>query len=130
MRSLLTIGNFNVRRIASVVLDLALAAGSFAAAYVTVLGYDLFLWVPGIAEKTAGFTLAAGLCFYLFNVHKGSWRYVSISELLSVIKASIAAVGLYTIAAFLISRGDNVPRSVPVLTALFLIGGLSAARLT
>ena len=130
MRSLLTGGNFNVRRGASILLDLAVAAGSFAAAYITVTGYDQFLRVPGIAEKTASFTAVCAICFYLFNVHKGSWRYVSISELLSVIKASIAAVGIYTIAAFLVSRGDNVPRSVPVLTTLFLIGGLSAARLT
>ncbi|MEP9370652.1 nucleoside-diphosphate sugar epimerase/dehydratase [Mesorhizobium sp. KR1-2] len=63
-------------------------------------------------------------------MQKGTWRYVSISELTALIKATVIAVGLYTVAAFLLSRGENVPRSVPVLSALFLIAGLSSTRLT
>jgi len=36
----------------------------------------------------------------------------------------------YTVSAFLLSRGANVPRSVPVLTLLYLIAGLSFTRLS
>ena len=39
------------------------------------------------------------------------------------------SVLVYTVAAFLATRGSNVPRSVPVLTTLYMIAGLSAPRL-
>src|SRR5690606_23840487 len=84
---------------------------------------------PGLTGKTAAYTLICGICFMAFGVTKGSWRYVSISDLLAVIKAAVIAICIYTLGVFLVSRGENVPRSVPVFSTLFLIGGLSAVRL-
>lgn len=111
------------------VLDLAIAAGSFVAAYGSVYGFERLKWVPGLTEKTAAYTLICAICFMAFGVNRGSWRYVSISDLLSVIKAAVVAIGIYTVGAFLISRGQNVPRSVPVFSTLFLVCGLSSVRL-
>ncbi|QPC88642.1 NAD-dependent epimerase/dehydratase family protein [Mesorhizobium sp. NBSH29] len=109
--------------------DLALAALSFLAAYVVAYGVPLVYFIPGIPAKAAAFTAICALCFVSFSVTRGSWRYVSIPEVLAVIKAVIFAVAIYTVGAFLVSRGDNVPRSVPILTALFLIAGLTTSRL-
>lgn len=109
--------------------DLIVAAAAFFAAYVTVFDLDRALLVPGIWEKTAGFVAISGLSYFLFSVHRGSWRYVSIPDLTTIIKASVVAVLVYTVAAFLLTRGQNVPRSVPLLTLLFLVGGLSSSRL-
>jgi len=119
----------NFLRLGGTIIDLSIAAGAFYAAYVAAYGLNRLAWVPSLYEKTAAFTLLCGVCFMIFGVNKGSWRYVSISDLIAVIKAVIAAVGIYTIGAFLISRGENVPRSVPIFSALFLIAGLSAVRL-
>lgn len=112
----------------AVVYDLVLAVVSFYAAYAIAYGVA-GLGVPGLTERAAIFTAICLACFYAFSLPYGSWRYVSIPELLALIKATAAAVAIYTIGAFLLSRGYNVPRSVPILTALFLIAGLSASRL-
>jgi len=115
-------------RLASVVLDIAIAATAFVASYSMAFGFERVRWVPGIEEKIGAFALICALSFYFFGVTRGSWRFVSIPDLVALIKASVFAVVFYTVAAFLVSRGENVPRSVPVLTVIFLIGGLAAIR--
>ncbi|MFU0507857.1 polysaccharide biosynthesis protein [Pseudaminobacter sp. NGMCC 1.201702] len=119
----------NILRLGSVTLDLLIASGAFFAAYGSAYGFERLASVPGLQEKTAAFTVVCCICFIIFGVSRGSWRYVSISDLLAVIKAVVVAVSIYTISAFLVSRGQNVPRSVPIFSALFLITGLSAVRL-
>ncbi len=119
-----------VLRLGGIGLDLSLAAGAFIGSYLLTLGYKPALIVPGIYEKTAAFVAITGIALYLFGVTRGSWRYVSIPDLVALIKAAVVAVATYTILAFLVSRADNVPRSVPVLTFFLLVGGLATARLT
>jgi O-antigen biosynthesis protein WbqV len=116
-------------RVGSVCLDLLVAASSFLAAYVFAYGWNRIEYVPGILDKITVFTVSCAFCFAIFDVSRASWRYASVSDLVSVIKASVFAVAIYTLGAFLLSRGENVPRSVPVLTLIFLIGGLSSVRL-
>ncbi len=118
-----------VLRLASVVLDLMVAVAAFVAAYSVALGFERLRWVPGIEEKIAAFLVICAVSFHLFAVTRGSWRYVSIPDLAALIKASMFAVVFYTVAAFLVSRGENVPRSVPVLTLFFLVGGLAGTRI-
>lgn len=129
MQKLLKSDHSMVRRLATTGLDMAVAASSFVAAYVSAFSLSRAFEVPGLYEKTAAFTILCVVCFNFFQLGKGSWRYVSISDLIAVIKASIISVGLYTFLAFIVARGENVPRSVPVLTAIFLIVGLSSVRL-
>lgn len=118
-----------LRRLAALLVDLLAAAAAFLAAYAIVHGYPQFTYVPGIYQKTGAFTAICGACVLFFGVDRASWRYASIPDLVALIKASVAAVIIYMLAAFLVSRGDNVPRSVPILTLLFLVGFLCAIRL-
>ncbi|WP_260854945.1 polysaccharide biosynthesis protein [Mesorhizobium amorphae] len=118
-----------LRRLAALLVDLLAAAAAFLAAYAIVHGYPQFTYVPGIYQKTGAFTAISGACILFFGVDRASWRYASIPDLVALIKASVAAVIIYLLAAFLVSRGDNVPRSVPILTLLFLVGFLCAIRL-
>lgn len=90
----------------AVVYDLVLAVVSFYAAYAIAYGVA-GLGVPGLTERAAIFTAICLACFYAFSLPYGSWRYVSIPELLALIKATAAAVAIYTIGAFLLSRGYN-----------------------
>src|SRR5690606_35069141 len=100
------------------------------AAYVVVFGFEGALMVRGIFARMASFAAIAACCFVAFSVTRGSWRYVSTPDLVAVIKASVVAVGTYTVLSFLASRGMDTPRSVLVLTGFFLIGGLAATRLS
>lgn len=113
----------------SLVHDLLVAGGSFFLAYVTATGFQDTVELSGIVDKIAGFLLVFLFSVLAFSMHKGSWRFVSIPDLLTIIKVSVASVIAYTVAAFLFSRGQNVPRSVPLLTCMYLIAGLSAPRL-
>jgi len=121
---------YYLRQYLVAICDVLIALGSFYAAYAAVIGYTHMLYrIPGLHEKAIAFTAICALCFFFFSVTRGSWRFVSIPELAALIKASVCATLIYTTAAFLVSRADNVPRSVPILTVLFLIAGLSTVRL-
>ena len=85
--------------------------------------------IRSFCEKTLAFVAVAAVVFFVFSVHRGSWRYVSIPEFLTIIKVSVTAVVVYTFGSFLLSRGTNVPRSVPVLAGMYLIAGLAGPRL-
>jgi len=119
-----------VLRGGSIVLDMVVAALSLYASYAVVFGFDGALLVPQIYLRMAFFAVIAGCAFFAFSVTRGSWRYVSTPDLVGVIKASVVAVGAYTVLTFLASRGSYVPRSVPILTGVFLVTGLAATRLS
>lgn len=119
-----------IGRIGSTGLDLVVATASFWAAYVSAFGLSRARYVPGFEEKTAAFVAVCFIVFSFFRLGKGSWRYVSIPDLITVIKSSVVAVVIYTVIAFVVARGENIPRSVPIFTILFLVVGLSTARLT
>ncbi|MCO6387513.1 polysaccharide biosynthesis protein [Aliihoeflea sp. 40Bstr573] len=116
-------------RPASIVLDASIACAVFLCAYAIVYDASFYRYIPGIFEKTAAFVAIAILMLFAFSVHKGSWRYISLPEIYSLLKAALATVMVYTIGAFLVSRGDNVPRSVVVLSALMLMAGLITPRM-
>ena len=108
--------------------DFGVAAAAFVLAYLTALGVMAFE-VPGNEEKTLGFAAIFGIYYFVFSLHRGSWRYVSIPDLITIIKVAVATAVTYTVASFLMTRGENVPRSVPVLAAVFMVTGLAGSRL-
>ncbi len=113
----------------SLVHDLTVSAVAFLLSFVTIVGYGEMRVIPGIFDKTLAFVTIATSVSAFFRISRGSWRYVSVPDFLNIIKASIVSVILYTVAAFITFRGENVPRSVPVLTLLFMITGLCSSRL-
>lgn len=117
-------------RYASSILDVATAGAAFVLSYVTVFGSRTLVLVPGLEEKTLGFCAVFVVAFWFFSMHRGSWRYVSIPDLVTIFKVSVASVVAFTVLSFLMTRGMNFPRSVPVLTLLYLVAGLSATRLS
>ncbi len=116
-------------RLASMFFDLVVAVAAFFAAYATVYSVRGVFWIEDLPEKAAIFTIIAAISYYLFSVQRGSWRYVSIPDLLALLKAAAFATATYTIVSFLTSRGVNLPRSVPILLGFYLVAGLAGARL-
>ena len=124
------LGDARFWRVGASVLDIMTAAFAFVLAYFTIFGERLTLAVPALSQKTAAFVAFFVVFSWVFSMQKGTWRYVSIPNLVTILKVSLSAVMAYTVSAFLLSRGANVPRSVPVLTLLYLIAGLSFTRLS
>lgn len=108
--------------------DLAVAIIAFVAAFAVAYNTSYLAWIPSFPQKIAAFTGLSAICIYVFRINRTSWRYVSAPDVLEIIKAVIVAVAIYTVGAFLVSRGQNVPRSVPVLTTIFMIGGMVGSR--
>ena len=64
--------------------------------------------------------------FLYFGLYRGVWRFASIPDLLRIGQAVLIATALSSVAIFLFTRMDFIPRSVIPLSALllvFLLGG-------
>jgi len=108
--------------------DLLVAIIAFVAAFAVAYNTNYLSWIPYFPQKIAAFVVLSTFCIYAFRINRTSWRYVSAPDVLEIIKAVVAAVAIYTVGAFLVSRGQNVPRSVPVLTTIFMICGMVGSR--
>jgi FlaA1/EpsC-like NDP-sugar epimerase len=107
-----------------------LAAGvSFVAAYVLALGLGGAFVTPGIVEKLVLFSIGSAAVFYFFSLNGGSWRYASLPDLTAILKAASVSVLGYVLIQFLYSRGEGLPRAVPILMWLFMIALLAGPRL-
>jgi FlaA1/EpsC-like NDP-sugar epimerase len=111
-------------RLASLGLDVFVAIASFLAAFAVVFSTQAVPSIPGIVEKTVSFAVVAIAGLLVFGVHRASWRFVSLPEAITLVKVTVFTVIIYTVGAFFVSRGDNVPRSVPVLTGFLMVAAL------
>ncbi|WP_421620817.1 nucleoside-diphosphate sugar epimerase/dehydratase [Alkalilimnicola ehrlichii] len=68
-------------------------------------------------------------CFWLFGLYRGIWRFASIPDLVRILKAVGVGVGVTFALHFLLLHLQGVPRSVILLYPIFLVMGLSGARL-
>jgi FlaA1/EpsC-like NDP-sugar epimerase len=68
------------------------------------------------------------ITFYFNGLYRGMWRYSSIPDLVNIIKGVSFGVVASAIALFLISRLDQVPRTIFFVDWLLLIFGLSGGR--
>ncbi|GHC70110.1 polysaccharide biosynthesis protein CapD [Limoniibacter endophyticus] len=116
-------------RVGGVILDLIIAAASMTLAYYMAMG-TLVAYVPEFPWRIAAFSMLVFCLMLMFSLHRATWRYVSIPEIISIIKLVIISNILYVIFAFLLVRGSYLPRSVPILTGLFMIAGMAGVRLT
>jgi len=117
------------RDAASFAFDLCVALFSVCAAYLTAYGYPRVSYIPGQPEKFLGFAAAASIAFIIFKPYRGSWRYVSIPDLITIAKAAALSVVIFTIGAFLLTRGEYLPRSVPILTFIYIVVLFCSSRL-
>ena len=70
-----------------------------------------------------------GAVFWYLGLYRGVWRFASIPDLIRIMKATIVGVGILAVAIFLLTRMQDIPRSVfPLYTGLLVIA-LSGPRL-
>lgn len=65
-----------------------------------------------------------------FKAHTGLWRYVSVPDLIGVIKATTAATIVFTVLGFIFANSFEIPRSIYFIewgAHIFLAGGLRTA---
>jgi lipopolysaccharide/colanic/teichoic acid biosynthesis glycosyltransferase len=82
-----------------------------------------------VADSFALVSFAASLIsFRLFRISSTIPRYISVGDLLTLVKAVMASDLMTAMTLFTITRLDGIPRSVPAIHALILGAGLLASR--
>ncbi|MCG8427126.1 MAG: polysaccharide biosynthesis protein [Chromatiales bacterium] len=66
--------------------------------------------------------------FWVFGLYRGVWRFASLPDLARISKAVVVGLLLSLTATFLVFQLQNVPRSIPVLYGILLVGSLTTPR--
>lgn len=107
-----------------------LAAGlSFIAAL--YLRWSDAMWLHAADYVWPGVLLCAAITLgmvLLTRLYRRLWRYVSLKDLFTIGKITIAALGCFYALMFLTMRLELLPRSVPLLHAMVLVTMLAAPR--
>lgn len=78
---------------------------------------------------TLPFVLSGQLIInYLFGLHRGSWRFCSMNDLVKIVKASMVGLLAAIVLLFVSTNTVLAPRSVPFIYATLLILFLGAPR--
>lgn len=111
--------------------DCVAAAAAFAFSMVLRLGWNDLLAKPVEPWLTAMviFVITAAAVFASTGLYRGVWRYTSVRDLASIVKAVTIAVLLFVPICFLLTRLEGTPRSLPGILWFVLIFFLSGSRL-
>lgn len=74
--------------------------------------------------------LVQAVAYQSFGLYRGVWRFASLPDLLRIVKAVLVGSACTALGIFLLTRMQNLPRSVFPLYSFLLIGLLGGARLT
>ncbi len=66
--------------------------------------------------------------FWQFGCFKGWWRYVSMPDLVQIVKASLLGSFIFVVYAVLVYRLDQIPRAVLILDGAFCFLAVSGIR--
>nr|WP_244978014.1 nucleoside-diphosphate sugar epimerase/dehydratase [Aureimonas jatrophae] len=86
-----------------------------------------YSWQP--LALIGAFTLLSALIFPMFSLNSGAWRYASLLDVVSIVKAVTAVNVVFLIANFILFRGEYLPRSAVVMTWFIMIVALGGPRL-
>lgn len=84
---------------------------------------------PSLVDEVVTFTLMAMPVFMVLETSRHVWRHTSIGTLVMVVQAATLILTLFLLATFAIDRLDEIPRSVPAIQWLLLVGLLAGPRL-
>jgi len=110
--------------------DLALAATSYGASVYLRLGDEassvlasslLFPWIIFVA--------ICGVVFWTTKVPLGIWRYTSLKDMIGIVRAVSLVCLVYILIAFLLTRGEDLPRTTLVINWFVLVALMSAPRI-
>lgn len=123
-------GRKGIKAYLSLVWDVAAAPAAFIGALVLrygLGGYEItsHLW----GEAAVVFVPVAALVFGLSGLHRGIWRYVSMRELVVILRAALIVVLAGFLILFAWTRLESLPRTVPFITWFLLVAFLAGPRL-
>jgi lipopolysaccharide/colanic/teichoic acid biosynthesis glycosyltransferase len=70
----------------------------------------------------------AGVVFFSGGLDRGLWRHSSVSDYIHIVVLTVVVVLLSVGLGFAVNRLDGIPRSLPILQSILIIGSLVSAR--
>jgi FlaA1/EpsC-like NDP-sugar epimerase len=110
--------------------DVAMAAISVVLSLYLRLGNDAFqAWeADRMLLATLLFTMVAGGVFWSRNLYRGVWRYASLDDLIAITKAVTLTILIYLPVMFLVTRLEQLPRSILIINWFVLLALLGGPR--
>ena len=110
--------------------DVIMAALSIVLAFYLRLGDDIGQAAPGIILHAAlAASLIGALVFSAFGLYRGVWRFASLLDLSRIVQASLATIAGVTVYLFFVTRLDQFPRGVLIISFILLVFLLGGSRL-
>ncbi len=120
----------NWRITAVAVHDLVMAAVTFElAVWIRYFFEPIDMPFLGMWEATVVFTAISGLVFSRIGLYRAIWHYASFNDLVAILKAVSLAILIFLAVLFMLTRLQDLPRSVLLLEWPLLIFALSGPRL-
>ncbi|MEQ1788969.1 MAG: nucleoside-diphosphate sugar epimerase/dehydratase [Rickettsiales bacterium] len=121
--------NRSLRNMIATLHDVFMAGISFIlAVYIRLGDEQIGSASPYLALGTAIFTLVCMAVFLYMRLYRGSWRYSSMRDLSTIVKAVTLSILIFALLMFLINRHSGLPRSVLFINWMLLLVLLGAPR--
>jgi len=120
----------NHRRLLAFAHDLFVAAMSFWLALYMRMGSSLEYLSKELAiTAIILFASTCGLVFWARGLYRRIWVFASMRDLLEILRSTTVAVAAFLAIAFLTTRLDGIPRSVPFMAWFIMLSGLGGSRM-
>src|ERR1700759_1738371 len=120
---------FTSRAFATFTHDVVMAALSFLLSFYLRVGGDIFHYSPSLlATYDLAFAVTAAVIFRLSGLYRGIWRFASLPDLLALLRAVTLIILIYFPVMFVLTRLQEMPRSLVGINWLLLMAMLGAPR--
>lgn len=117
------------RKYFAIVHDALAATVSFILSVYLRLGHDQWPEATSyLGQGTMLFTVICVASFMYMRLYRSLWRYTSMHDIFSIIKAVTLAVLLFAAVMFTVNRLDGMPRSVPFINWMVLLCFIVGSR--
>ncbi len=121
---------FNPRGLVAFTHDMMMTWASFGISIFLRLGTHSQWYLDEFFIPAGGvLTLIAGIIYWRMGLYRGIWRYASVRDLSVLAKAVSLAMLLFVLTMVVVTRLDNLPRSVFLINWLVLLALLGGPRL-
>jgi len=110
--------------------DAIMAAVAFVLALYLRMGEDIDqLPMAAVATSVLLFTVTCVIVFWISGLYRSIWAFASLRDLMDIFRAVSIAVATFLGLAFLVTRLEGVPRTVPFMAWFILLAGLGGSRI-
>ncbi len=118
------------RKAVILAINTVLIVGAYIGAFYIRFDFKLPVEYRDLIISTLpGLLVIKLVVFYYFGLYSGLWRYVSMDDLLRIIKANIVSTSCFIVFVVFLHGFVGFPRSIFVLDLVLCIGFLSGVRL-